>query len=72
MRMHSSQKLKLHYQAGDQLTVKIIERVENNAWIVSLDGLLIQVYNSTSQSIKEGDIVKVRLVSLDPPKLNWI
>lgn len=72
MRMHSSQKLKMHYKIGDNLEVKVIERVDNSAWIVSLQGMLIQVRNSTTLSLKEGDIVQMRLVSLDPPQLNWL
>jgi DNA primase len=72
MRMHSSQKLKAHYKIGDQLQVKVIERVDNTAWIVSLQGVLIQVRNSTAQPLKEGDVILMRLVSLDPPKMSWI
>ncbi len=72
MRMHSSQKLKMHYKIGDQLEVKVIERVDNTAWIVSLQGVLIQVRNSSAQPLKEGDIILMRLVSLDPPQMSWI
>jgi uncharacterized Fe-S cluster-containing radical SAM superfamily enzyme len=70
--MYSAQKLKLHYKVGDELDVKVIERVDNNAWIVSLRGMLIQVRNSTTFSLKEGDTVRMRLVSLNPPQLSWI
>ncbi len=70
--MHSSQKLKMHYKIGDHLQVKVIERVDKDAWIVSLQGLLIQVRNSSAQPLKEGDIILMRLVSLDPPKMSWI
>lgn len=62
----------MHYQIGDHLDVKVIERVDKSSWIVSLQGVLIQVYNSTGQPLKEGDIVSMRIVSLDPPKLTWI
>lgn len=62
----------MHYKIGDNLEVKVIERVDNSAWIVSLQGMLIQVRNSTTLSLKEGDIVQMRLVSLDPPQLNWL
>ena len=72
MRMHSSHKLKKHYNVGDLIEVKVIERVDNTAWIVSLQGMLIQVRNSTTLSLKEGDTVRMRLVSLDPPQLSCI
>jgi hypothetical protein len=67
----SSQKIKTRYQLNDILTVKVIEQVEARFWIVSLEGVLIQVYNSTDQIINEGDLLKMRLISLDPPKLSW-
>lgn len=62
----------MHYKIGDQLEVKVIERVDNTAWIVSLQGVLIQVRNSSAQPLKEGDIILMRLVSLDPPQMSWI
>lgn len=67
----SSQKLKTRYQVGDLLSVKVIEQIEDRAWIVSLQGVLIQVYNSTTQPLKEGQMITMRLVSLDPPQLSW-
>ena len=62
----------MHYKIGDHLHVKVIEHVDNTVWIVSLQGVLIQVRNSTAQPLKEGDIILMRLVSLDPPKMSWI
>jgi hypothetical protein len=67
----SSQKLKSLYQINDVIPVKVIEQVDDRAWIVSLQGVLIQVYNSTSQPLKEGEVLPMRLISLDPPKLSW-
>ncbi len=67
----SSQKLKTRHQINDILAVKVIEQVDERAWIVSLQGVLIQVYNSTDQKINEGDLLKMRLISLDPPQLSW-
>lgn len=67
----SSQKLKTRHQLNDILTVKVIEQVDKHSWIVSLQGVLIQVYNSTDQKINEGDLLKMRLISLEPPKLSW-
>ncbi len=67
----SSQKLKSLYQINDVIPVKVIEQVDARSWIVSLQGVLIQVYNSTSQPLKEGEVLRMRIVSLDPPKLSW-
>lgn len=67
----SSQKLKSLYQINDVIPVKVIEQIDDRSWIVSLQGVLIQVYNSTSQPLKEGEILTMRLISLDPPQLSW-
>lgn len=67
----SSQKLKTRYQVGDLLSVKVIEQIDSRSWIVSLQGVLIQVYNSTAQPLQDGQIITMRLVSLDPPQLSW-
>jgi hypothetical protein len=72
MRMHSSLKLRMNYKVGDHLQVKVLEQLDDSAWIVSLQGVLIQVRNSTSQPLNEGDIIWMRLISLDPPQLTWI
>lgn len=68
----SSQKLKSLYRLQDRLQVKVIEQVDARAWIVSLNGVLIQVYNSTDAEMEEGQILWMQLVSLDPPRLEFI
>lgn len=68
----SDEKLKLRCKVGDRLRVRVIEQVDATSWIVSLDGTLIQVSNSTHRLFKEGEYVTVRVDSLTPPKLTLL
>jgi len=68
----SSDKLKARHKTGDMVSVKIIENIDARSWIVSLDGTLIQVRNKSPHSFREGEIVKMRVMSLDPPQLELI
>jgi len=66
----SSQKLKTRYQLGDVITVKVIEKVDERSWIVSLEGTLIQVKNTTATALEEGEMVRMQVTSLNPPQLS--
>ena len=62
-------KLQRRYQVGDVIPVKVIEHIEGKTWIVSCEGDLIRVQNTSPQTLHEGDVISMRLVSLDPPRL---
>ncbi len=66
----SSFKLQNRYDIGDIITVKVIEQIDPKSWIVSLDGTLIQVKNTTSVPLTEGEMVRMEVVSLNPPELS--
>ena len=67
--MLSTTKLKKSYRIGDRIQAKVIERIDETDWIVSLEGTLIKVVNRTGQILKDGDMVPLRVDSLDPAKL---
>lgn len=66
----SSQKLKGRHRVGDVILVKVLEQLDSRSWIVSLDGTLIQVKNLAPRNFKEGQVVSMKVVSLDPPQLS--
>lgn len=70
--MDSNRKLERHHRLNDVFTVKVIERIDRESWIVSLSGTLIQVKNKTARTLREGDHVQVRLKSLNPTQLEFI
>lgn len=67
----SSDKLRSLYKIGDVLLVRVVEKVDEHSWIVSLDGTLIRVVNATGRKINEGETAKMRVQSFDPPQLTW-
>jgi uncharacterized Fe-S cluster-containing radical SAM superfamily protein len=68
----SKQKLENKHQIHDIFTVKVIERVDHESWIVSMSGTLIQIKNKTHRDLKEGAQVRVRVKSLDPVQLEFV
>lgn len=66
----SSQKLQAKHKVGDIITVKVIENIDPRSWLVSVDGTLLQVKNVTPLAFKEGERVRVKVVSLHPPQLS--
>lgn len=68
----SSQKLKLKHDVGEIILVKVIEQLDAKSWIVSLQGTLIQVKNTTNIALKEGEMVRMRVSSLNPPQLSFL
>ena len=55
---------------GDVISVKVVEQVDAKSWIVSLEGLLIQVKNTTDVALREGEMVRMQVTSLNPPRLS--
>lgn len=68
----SSQKLKSKHDVGEIILVKVIEQLDAKSWIVSLQGTLIQVKNTTNITLKEGEMVRMRVSSLNPPQLSFL
>lgn len=62
-------KLKSQFKVGDRIQAKIIEHIEGKDWIVSLQGTLIRVVNSSKKQFREGDQVWLKIESLEPPIL---
>jgi len=54
---------------GSYIEAKLIEQVEKNHWIVSFQGQLLQVKNSTTLSFQEGLKLKLRVESMRPFRL---
>lgn len=69
--MSSGEKLRQNYRVGDWIFVKIIEHIGDKAWIVGVEGMLLQVQNFTLQDLREGQTVRMRVVSLNPPQLSF-
>ena len=65
----STNKLKSRYKAGDIIQVRLVEDLGDHAWLVSLEGTLIQVRNRSLSEFREGMMISVRLESLDPARL---
>lgn len=53
-------------RVGDTLWVQIIEKVENNEWIVSFNGDLSRVKNESLVRLNVGDKTLVRVLSVNP------
>ncbi len=57
---------------GQFIKAKLIEAVEDNRWIVSFEGDLLQVQNSTSIIFEEGKMLTLRVQALNPLKLQVV
>lgn len=57
---------------GSQIRGKLIEEVEKNQWIVSFQGQLLQVKNSTNLTFQQGNILNLKVVSTSPLRLQVI
>ena len=57
---------------GQFIKAKLIEAVEDNRWIVSFEGDLLQVQNSTSIAFEEGKMLTLRVQALNPLKLQVV
>ncbi|MCB0377099.1 MAG: hypothetical protein KDD33_01275 [Bdellovibrionales bacterium] len=51
---------------GDQVSAKLIEKVDTHHWIVSFEGDLLQVRNATTFTFEAGKIVSLQVVSERP------
>ena len=54
---------------GDRFTAKLIECVERDHWIVSYQGHLFQVKNTTTTTFRPGMELNLQVVSILPVKL---
>ncbi|MCB9072859.1 MAG: hypothetical protein H6623_04490 [Bdellovibrionaceae bacterium] len=70
--MSSTEKIQNHYRLHEVLSVRVIERVDQESWIVSLSGTLIQVKNKTKRPMRIGEQVRMRIKSLDPVELEFV
>ena len=59
-------------KVGHRINAKLVEAVEKNQWIVSLQGHLLQVKNTTSIKFKEGLILQLQVVKAKPLQLKII
>lgn len=57
---------------GQFIKAKLIEAVEENRWIVSFEGDLLQVQNSTPIVFEEGKTLTLKVQSLNPFKLQVV
>lgn len=57
------------YKIGDHIQAKVIEHIDGKEWILSLEGNLIRVVNSSRTKFKEGEKVWLKIESLEPPRL---
>ncbi len=69
MILRAHQKIRSRYRQGDVIPVKVIEHIDGDSWIVSFEGDLIRVQNSSQQKFREGAVISMRLISVDPPQL---
>ena len=51
---------------GAHIKAKLIEAVEKDQWIVSFQGELLQVHNSTDIEFKEGLMLRLQVVRENP------
>lgn len=68
----SREKLERRYSVNDICTVRVIEQVDKESWIVSFGGTLIQIKNKTIRPLKEGILVSVRVKSMNPVELEFV
>ena len=54
---------------GDRIQGKLVEEMEDNLWIVSIDGDLLQVRNTSDLSFKEGKKVQLQVMREKPLQL---
>lgn len=68
----SKEKLERRYSVNDVCSVRVIEQVDSESWIVSFGGVLIQIKNRTIRPLREGVFVSVRVKSMDPVELEFV
>lgn len=68
----SKEKLERRYRLGDICSVRVIEQIDRESWIVSFGGTLIQIKNKTIRPLKEGVMVSVRVKSMNPVELEFV
>lgn len=67
----SREKIESKYAVNDVCSVRVIERIDQESWIVSFSGVLIQIKNRTIRPLKEGVFVRVRVISTSPIELEF-
>jgi hypothetical protein len=68
----SKEKLEQRYKLGDTCSVRVIEMIDHESWIVSFAGTLIQIKNKTVRPLREGVMVTVRVKSMNPIELEFV
>ncbi len=68
----SKEKFQNRYRLGDTCSVRVIEQVDHESWIVSFSGTLIQIKNRTVRPLREGVMVSVRVKSMNPVELEFV
>lgn len=67
--MLSTTKLKANYKIGDEVQARVIERIDAQDWIVSLNGTLIRITNQVGTPLRENQLIWLKVKSLDPAEL---
>lgn len=70
--MLSTNKLKSKYGIGDKVRAKVIERIDQTDWIVSVDGMLIKITNQSGNQILVGQTIGLLVRSLEPAELIFL
>lgn len=60
------------FKKGDWIQAKLIEEVESNRWIVSFQGQLYSVKNSTQIPFKQQKILTLEVTELHPLQLKIV
>lgn len=56
-------------QSGTIIEAKLIEAVEKDRWIVSFQGHLLQVKNTTAIKFEAGKVLQLKIEKLNPIQL---
>lgn len=56
-------------KVGYRIKAKLVEAVEKNQWIVSFQGHLLQVKNTTAIQFQEGLILNLQVIKEEPLQL---
>ena len=62
----------MRWMVGQLWKTKLIEPIDDGHWIVSLEGRLIQVRNSTGKKFTEGQEVELEVLRVRPLQLKIV
>ncbi len=54
------------HSLGSKVQGKLVEEIEKDQWIVSFDGHLVRVRNTTSMGFEEGRVLSLEVVGVNP------